>query len=120
MKELAARLNIAIEDGWRIAHTGLGCLALLKGDDREYFMITDEDGVSIEGEPEEAGWIVGRYVEDAEGETKMVLANEPVTLAQAISLSAQIPVPIEDERIVTDWSELGVEIPPIRANSPRF
>lgn len=120
MKELAARLNIAIEDGWRIEHTGLGCLALVKGGDSEYFMITDEDGVSIEGEPEAAGWIVGRYVVDAEGETKLVLANQPVTLAQAISLSAQIPVPIEEERIVTDWSELGVEIPLIEANSPHF
>jgi len=127
MGELRERLKIALDCGFEIYQTGGGCLALRKDDCDHYWMITDEDGPSIDGDPEAAAWIVGRYFESYEqvengdmeaNDYRWILIDDPITLRQALDLYAKIPEPTKDEEVLNKWSEIGIDVPRAAPEAP--
>lgn len=119
MKELEKRHKIALDAGFEIYHTGGGCLALRKDDGDHYWMITVNEDASIDGNPEEAEWVVGRYFESEHADAfRWILLEEPITLAQALSVYAKMPEPKNDEEVIKKWSDIGIEVPGLQASAP--
>jgi hypothetical protein len=69
-------------------HSGGGCMGWLRGDDREYWLITNEELGLDDG----GAWIVGRYVWGPTDES-WVTCDEPVPLDRALQLVDLLPTP---------------------------
>lgn len=88
----AIRPAVAIplgEAGYEVVHTGGGCLAwmrLLAAETDSHILITSD--ADVDGDPDAAEWIVGRY-----DENDFVCLDEGFTLAEAIRVADLLPAP---------------------------
>jgi hypothetical protein len=84
--------NVAIplrNAGYDVIHTGGGCLAWMRpltDGGESYILITND--VDIEGDPDAAEWVVGRYNGD-----DFIDIDQGFTLADAIRIADQLPPP---------------------------
>lgn len=103
-------LSDAFQAGFDISFTGGGTEALRKDVGDDYFLITDTSGSSVDADPSLTEWVVGRYSNSDEGEYHWTMVTEPLTLKQVIAVFEKIPTPVEVEKVVKSWTDLGVDI----------
>jgi len=104
---------MAADAGFALEDTGGGFMAFRKDDGKKYWLITQDDGLSVSGNPYESAWIVGCYnanEEDDEATYKWNLVREAVTLEQAFQLYTKLPEPSEFEQTIENWGDLGISL----------
>lgn len=84
-----ATMNAA---GFRVEHTGGGCMAFRQDVTDGYLLITDQDA-GIGSAAEERVWVAGRYLETGEEEGSVYTVDE-MTLAEAREAAARLSRPV--------------------------
>lgn len=105
-------LTDAYKAGFVIGFTGGGTQALRKDVGDDYFLITDVSGSSVDADPNAAEWVVGRYSNADEGEYNWTIVTEPLPLKQLLTVYDKISTPLEIEKVVNSWMDIGVAIKP--------